>query len=1106
MGDANGPERDTAAARGNSLEGVALVAALRASLDGMAILDAQGALVLLNEAHARVHGYRSAEELLGQSWRSLYSGAELERFDQVVMPQLRTSGRWKGEAVGTRRDGTSFPQEVSLTSLDDGGVACVVRDISERHRSADTLHQLIRFNDEIISSAGVGIVVFDRGLRYLVWNPFMEALTGMRAGQVLGRHVLELFPQTRESGANELLLQALAGATVRTPDTQFSLPPTHRQGWISATYTPHRNARGEIIGVVGAVRDITQRKAAEQALRESEERYRRLVELSPDAIAVHCEGRLVFLNSAAVRLLGAPSADALIGQPALELVHPDYRPLVEERMRRTSAGHEAPLVEEKFLRLDGSSVDVEVAAMPFSHAGQPAVQVVVRDIGDRKRAQRLQDALFRISEATATFVDMTAFHAALHGIVGQLMYARNFYIALYDHSRDVVSFPYYADEFDLAPGSTKAGRGLTEYVFRTGEPLLASPAVFEELVAQGEVELVGAPSLDWLGVPLKRGERTFGALVVQSYTETIRFGDEDRDLLTFVAQHVATAIDRKQAADALRSSESNFRALAETAPCAILIEQGRRIVYVNPAMAEISGYERHELVGLDLRELVHPVARQHVPGPEPEGAPAGQPARRELRLVRKDGGEGWVECTWASIEYGGRSALLLTAFDITERKRSEERIRNLAYQDALTGLPNRLLFNDRLSMAVAHAHRSRQRLAVLFLDLDRFKVINDSLGHGVGDRLLQSVSERLLGALREGDTVARLGGDEFTLLLPAVHRAVDVAKVAEKLLEALREPFPVDGQELFVTGSVGIALYPDDGLDPETLIKNADAAMYRAKDQGRDTYQLYTPAMNATALERLAIENSLRRALAQEELEIHYQPILQLASGHVHGVEALLRWRHPERGLIPPTEFIPLAELTGLIVPIGPWVLRTACAQLRRWHEAGHPGLCLAVNISARQFQQADLVAEVRQALELTGVPAHALDLEITESNAMQDPDAATRTLRELKTLGVRISIDDFGIGHSSLSYLKRLPIDTLKIDRSFIRDIVSDPDDAAIVTAVLAMADTLKLQVVAEGVESDEQLAFLRERRCGRIQGHVFSPPLPAGDCTALLARHRRR
>ena len=341
--------------------------------------------------------------------------------------------------------------------------------------------------------------------------------------------------------------------------------------------------------------------------------------------------------------------------------------------------------------------------------------------------------------------------------------------------------------------------------------------------------------------------------------------------------------------------------------------------------------------------------------------------------------------------------------------------------------------------------------------------------------------------MREGDTVARLGGDEFILLLPGIARAEDAARVAEKVMESLKLPFRVESRELYVTASLGISLYPDDGLDADTLVKNADTAMYRAKEQGRDNFQLYTHAMNATAVERLALESSLRRALAQGEFELLYQPLLDIGTGRVHGVEALLRWRHPERGLILPGEFIHLAEITSLIVPMGPWILRTACAQARVWQLAGHPNLNVAVNISARQFQHPDLMPQVRKALEETGLPPSCLDLEITESHAMQNAEATILTLRELKGLGVRISIDDFGIGYSSLSYLKRLPIDTLKIDRSFVRDISTDPDDAAIATAVIALAHTLKLRVVAEGVETAEQLAFLRERHCDRMQGFLF-------------------
>ena len=433
-------------------------------------------------------------------------------------------------------------------------------------------------------------------------------------------------------------------------------------------------------------------------------------------------------------------------------------------------------------------------------------------------------------------------------------------------------------------------------------------------------------------------------------------------------------------------------------------------------------------------------------------------------------------------------------------QKSEERLSSLAYHDTLTGLPNRLLFQDRLERAVTHSHRHGKGLAVLFLDVDRFKVINDSLGHSVGDRLVREVAARLQDCVRESDTVARLGGDEFTVLLPSVGQAVDAAKVACKVLDAIRMPFELDGRELFLTCSLGISVYPDDGRDAETLVKNADAAMYRAKEQGRDRYLLYTPALNATALERLALESSLRKALPNDELLLHYQPIVDVATRGMHGVEALLRWHHPELGLVPPGDFIPLAEVTGLILSMGPWVLRTACAQARAW-QGLRPGLRMSVNLSAREFQEPALVGYVTDALADTGLPPHLLQLEITESSAMQNAQAASQTLRELKALGVGLSIDDFGTGYSSLSYLRRFPIDTLKIDQSFIRDIGADPDDAAIASAIIALAHTLKLAVVAEGVETAEQLAFLARHGCDRAQGYLFSRPLPADRCESLLA-----
>jgi diguanylate cyclase (GGDEF)-like protein len=411
---------------------------------------------------------------------------------------------------------------------------------------------------------------------------------------------------------------------------------------------------------------------------------------------------------------------------------------------------------------------------------------------------------------------------------------------------------------------------------------------------------------------------------------------------------------------------------------------------------------------------------------------------------------------------------------------------------------------DRLIMALAQAARINQKVAVFFLDLDRFKDINDSLGHSTGDGLLKSVAERIRRCVREGDTVSRFGGDEFTLLIPRVDHIEDAAKIAQKIIETLKIPFSINEHELFVTTSIGISLFPIDGTDPETLVRNADTAMYRAKDQGRDNYQLYAPAMNARALERLALENMLRKALSHRDFVLFYQPVVDINTKNVVGVEALIRWKHPELGLLSPAHFISAAETSGLIIPIGDWVLRTACRQAKLWQKKLEPELTVAVNLSARQFQQPNLTEEIAEVLEETGLDAKYLELEITESNAMQNAENTIYTLRELKALGVRISMDDFGTGYSSLNYLKRFPIDTLKLDQSFVREITSNPTDAAIATAVISMAHTLNLRVIGEGVEKEDQFQFLQARGCDYIQGYLFSPPLAVENLEAYMSERK--
>jgi diguanylate cyclase (GGDEF)-like protein len=433
-------------------------------------------------------------------------------------------------------------------------------------------------------------------------------------------------------------------------------------------------------------------------------------------------------------------------------------------------------------------------------------------------------------------------------------------------------------------------------------------------------------------------------------------------------------------------------------------------------------------------------------------------------------------------------------------QQAQQNLAQMANYDGVTGLPNRSLFQDRLNHGIARSERSGEMLALMLLDIDRFKHIKQTLGHNAGDVLLLTVAGRLEQAVLEDDTVARLGGDEFALILEGIADTEDVAAVAQKILDAFARPFALEGQEIFVTPSIGISIYPVDGDSPESLMKNADAAIGRAKDHGRNTYRFYTADMNARASERFSLESGLRRALERGEFLLHYQPQVDRQSGEVVAVEALLRWHHPERGLVGPNEFIPLLEETSLICPVGEWVLRTACTQGVAWQQAGLPALRIAVNLSAHQFRSQGLVERVGRILRETGLDPQLLELELTEGALMESTRATSTTLTMLKQLGVRIAIDDFGTGYSSLSYLKRFPIDKLKIDRSFVREITTDSNDAAIVRAVITMGHSLGLGIVAEGVESAEQLGFLNIQGCDEYQGFFFSRPIPAEEVVALL------
>jgi diguanylate cyclase (GGDEF)-like protein/PAS domain S-box-containing protein len=567
----------------------------------------------------------------------------------------------------------------------------------------------------------------------------------------------------------------------------------------------------------------------------------------------------------------------------------------------------------------------------------------------------------------------------------------------------------------------------------------------------------------------------------------------------------------------LEQSEKSYRYLVDNSPDLIYtLDEDGRFAFLSDRVQSLLGYDKIELIGKHYTTIIFPedIAQARFTFNERRTGDRAT-AGIEMRLRCKNGGPPMHdENRFITIELNSMGMYATSApdspsrfvgtygvaKDITDRKRAEETIYHQAYHDLLTGLPNRLLFKDRLNLAIAQGKRSRQKLAVMFLDLDRFKTVNDSMGHLVGDQVLQSVANRLGKCVREGDTLARLGGDEFTLLLPQILSHEAAANTAKKILNVLSRPFHLGGQDHFFSASIGIAIYPEDGDSVDSLIKSADMAMYQVKDLGRANYAFFSQVKSSAYSDRLLLERDLRRAVSNNELELYYQPQVNTFSGEIVGMEALVRWNHPQRGLLHPAEFIPLAEDTGLIGAIGDWVLRTACAQSKSWQLAGMLPMRIAVNLSAQQIESQNFLESMTQLLGEIGLQGQQLEIEITESAMMKDIERTRDKLRQLSSIGVKISVDDFGTGYSSLSCLKNLPIHSIKIDQSFIRDISVDQSETSIVTAMIQIAKGLKLNLIAEGVETRYQLAFLRANDCQECQGFLFSRPVNSTEATRIL------
>ncbi len=861
----------------------------------------------------------------------------------------------------------------------------------------------------------------------------------------------------------------------------------------------------------------------------AQDRFRAAVELSPDAILVHSDGRCEYANRAAVELLRASGPSQVIGMPTLEIVHQDDRQQELRRIERMRQGLPVAPGEQRFLRFDGSTVEVEVTASPVRHSQHFSVQIFVRDITERKQAERkikrltnLYSALSVTSHAVTRFQERDALLQETCRIAVVFGRLKTTWIGMVDVGRQrvvpVAAFgpgeAYARQVFISTDQSLPEGQGPIALAVREGRTSIVNDFEADARMtpwrdAARRYRLRGVAVF-----PLRLGDRVVGAII--HYADEVGFFDDELvGLLERMAGEISFALDsiessRKwQAAEAaLLETQREMETLLGNLPGMAYrchYDGKWTMEFVSEGCLELTGYTAEELQFNQLvsyEDITHPDDRARVR--EEIGRVAASRSRFtvEYRLIERGGRQKWVSEKGLAFYSDSGELVALEGFvsDITEIKSYRERLEHQASHDALTGLANRNLLHDRLHQAIAHAERQRLQLAVVFLDLDNFKYLNDSLGHSAGDELLKMVAHRLKTCVREGDTVARLGGDEFVLVLVDQSGAEAVNHVVQRVLETASEPFFVAGREFNTSASLGVSLYPQDGGDAETLLKNADAAMYRAKAQGRNNFCFFTAEINAALHERIALEHGLRQALDRGELLLDYQPKMELSSGALIGAEALVRWRHPEHGLLSPARFIPVAEDTGLIVPIGEWILRTACNQVQGWRSQGLQLNVLSVNISARQFRSPDLVAQIAETLRASGLPAGCLDLEITESLMMEDVQEFIARLHALKDLGVQLSVDDFGTGYSSLNYLKQFPVDRLKIDRSFVCDIASDPGDAAIVQAVIQLGHVLGLAVTAEGVETGEQLAFLRRHGCDEGQGYYFSKPLGPVEFEQLL------
>jgi len=1044
-------------------------------------------IVRCNTRYEEMYGYEPGE-LDGKPTFVLYATAEQHAQAAAVYEPLARGETSRRVELRRRKDGTTFWTRADGRAVDarepHKGSVWIVEDITEQRRAAEELQHLLAEQQALLDNVAVGIA-FSRDRTIARCNRRFEEMFGFASGQAAGTSWRAMY-FTDEAFAERAAVYARLD-NGHTHANEAWLRRQDGSGFWCAVSARAVRAGDPEKGYVFLCEDVTQRKRADEDLRRLVREQEAVLDNALAGIIFVRDRRIVRCNR---------RFEEIFGYEAGELLHKSTRFMFRSEVDYEAAGEpvyeaiwrgETTQLRRQHVRKDGTLLWCSISGRAVQ-AGDPS-QGTVWLFEDITQQHEVEERIERAAAEQELILD--------NATVG-IAFVRN---------RVVQRCNRFLEEM--------VGAGPGELV---GASTLAFFASETEWRQAGERHSVTPPgqTADGEATLRRRDGTTFKC---RGRGRRIDAGEETQEWIWSYEDVTA----EREAEDRVQRAAAELELILDNATVGIAFLRHRSFQRCNARFEEMFGYAPGELIGRGTEEIYCEREQHKADGAWYDEMRDGRSIRAERQYRRKDGSVFWCKLVGRSIdaarplegsiwiyddvtaEHAVRESLEASrdaleravAERTTELEEAKARAQHLADHDALTGLPNRRLLEDRLTQALALSHRNRKHSAVMFVDLDRFKPINDSLGHAVGDRLLRELSQRLVGQLRIGDTICRIGGDEFVVVLPEVKRSSDVAQVAQKVIESLSLPTVIDERELAVTCSIGIAVFPDDGRDAETLIRNADAAMYHAKELGRANYQFFTEQMNLAASRRLALESDLRRALGRDELRLYYQRIVEAGSGRTTGHEALVRWQHPERGLVPPGEFIQLAEESGLILKIGEWVLREACTWATFIGAPSHDGggLQVAVNLSPRQFNDPKLVQMVARVLRSTGLPPRLLELEITETLAMQHTDATLDTLKRLKKLGVSLAIDDFGTGYSSLAYLKRFPVDKVKIDRSFVAEVPHDREQAAIVSAIVALAHALDIEVIGEGVESAAQQEFLRACGCDYVQGYLIGKPVDADE-----------